>query len=298
MGDTMTYFEEKCLSYYSEEELKKIIVGMKKRFTTLRINPLKDNGKSLEEINNLGFKVLKSDIYDNAYVLLNGNEADLENLSCYKNGQIYLQSLSSMMPPLKMDLVPGHAILDMAAAPGGKTTQMAALSMNKTSITACELNKIRTQRLKFNVDLQGASSVLVMNIDARHLDEFFMFDEILLDAPCSGSGTREFKEDGLKGLTKELVEKSVKSQESLLKEAFKHLKKNGTMVYSTCSIFKCENEEVVLKALKGKKYEIIPISFDDKNLVLLPSDITGALTIMPNEYFEGFFMIKIKKISD
>ena len=297
MGDNMTYFEEKCLSYYNEEEVKKIISGMKKRFTTFRINPLKDDGKSLEEIKNLGFKVLKSNIYDNAYILLNGNEADLENLSCYKNGQIYLQSLSSMMPPLKMDLNPGHAILDMAAAPGGKTTEMAALSMNKTSITACELNKIRAQRLKFNVDLQGASSVYVMNADSRHLDEFFIFDEILLDAPCSGSGTREFNLEGLKGLTKELVEKSVKSQELLLKEAFKHLKKNGTMVYSTCSIFKCENEEVVLKALKGKNYEIIPISFEDENLYLLPSTIKGALTIMPNEYFEGFFMIKIKKLN-
>lgn len=298
MGDIMTYFEEKCLSYYSEEELNEIIVGMQKRLTTFRINPLKKDGNVLREIENNNLKITKSAIYDLAYILKNGNETSLESLNCYKNGQIYLQSLSSMMPPLKMDLVPGHAILDMAAAPGGKTTEMAALSMNKTSITACELNKIRAQRLKFNVDLQGASSVYVMNVDARHLDEFFTFDEILLDAPCSGSGTREFNSEGLKGLTKELVEKSVKSQEILLKEAFKHLKKNGTMIYSTCSIFKCENEEVVLKALKGKKYEVIPISFDDKNLHLLPSTIKGALTIMPNEYFEGFFMIKIKKICD
>lgn len=294
----MTYFLEKCLEYYSNEILEEIKLGMKKRKTTFRINPLRDDGSALKEINDKGLIIEKTGIYDNAFVLENGNELDLESLSCYKKGAIYLQSLSSMMPPLKMNLIPGHAILDMAAAPGGKTTEMASLSQNKVSITACELNKIRAERLKFNVEAQGATCVYVMNTDARRLDSCFTFDEILLDAPCSGSGTREFSENGLKGLTKELVDKSVKSQEILIKEAFKHLKKNGTMVYSTCSIFKCENEEVLQRALKGKKYEIIPISFDDDNLKLLPSTIEGALTIMPNEYYEGFFMIKIKKISD
>ena len=292
----MNYFEQKCLSYYKEEELNSIIDGMKLRKTTFRINPLKDKGNTLKEIEKNNLVVSKVDFYDNAYVLLNGNEESLEGLECYQNGQIYLQSLSSMMPPLQMDLLPGHAILDMAAAPGGKTTQMAALSMNKVSITACELNKIRCDRLKFNVDTQGASCVYVMNADSRKLDEFFMFDEILLDAPCSGSGTREFNDIGLKGLTKELVDKSLKSQEVMIKEAYKHLKKNGTLVYSTCSIFKCENEEVFLKALEGKKYEIIPITFNEDKLKLLPSTIDGAVTIMPSEFFEGFFMIKIKKL--
>lgn len=292
----MNYFEQKCLSYYKEEELNNIIDGMKLRKTTFRINPLKDNGNALKEIEKNNLVVSKVDFYDNAYILLNGNEESLEGLECYQNGQIYLQSLSSMMPPLQMDLLPGHAILDMAAAPGGKTTQMAALSMNKVSITACELNKIRCDRLKFNVDTQGASCVYVMNADSRKLDEFFMFDEILLDAPCSGSGTRESNDIGLKGLTKELVDKSLKSQAVMIKEAYKHLKKNGTLVYSTCSIFKCENEEVFLKALEGKKYEIIPITFNEDRLKLLPSTIDGAVTIMPSEFFEGFFMIKIKKL--
>jgi len=294
----VTYFLEKCHSYYDDTTVEKIILGMQKRYTSFRVNPLKDRGEALEEIKKHNLKIRKAGIYENAYILENAKEEDLESLDCYREGGIYLQSLSSMMPPLKMDLIPGHAVLDMAAAPGGKTTEMAALSMNKVSITACELNKIRANRLKFNVDMQGASSVFVMNTDARRLDDFFSFDEILLDAPCSGSGTRSYTEEGLKGLGEELVAKSVKSQETLLKQAYKHLKKNGTIVYSTCSIFKCENEELVLKALKGKKYEIIPISFNDDNLELLPSTIDGALTIMPNAYYEGFFMIKIKKLDN
>ena len=88
-----------------------------------------------------------------------------------------------LQPKEKMD------ILDMTAAPGGKTTQMAALTNNKAHITACEMNKIRFERMKYNLEKQGATCVFAMNQDSRRIDDFFSFDQILLDAPCSGSGT-------------------------------------------------------------------------------------------------------------
>ena len=100
-----------------------------------------------------------------------------------------MQSLSSMLPPIILNPKLKADILDMAAEPGGKTTQIAALSNNLANIKACELNKIRLERLKYNIQKQGATNVYVMEKDARLLDDFFCFDQILLDAPCSGSGT-------------------------------------------------------------------------------------------------------------
>ena len=126
--------------------------------------------------------------YDNSLVV-NTTEDTLRELDIYKEGKIYLQSLSSQLPPLFLNPKEDEMILDMAAAPGGKTTQIAALSNNKAMITAIEKNKIRSERLQYNIDKQGAKKVTVLNTDSRNLNEYFMFDKILLDAPCSGSGT-------------------------------------------------------------------------------------------------------------
>ena len=86
-------------------------------------------------------------------------EDRIRELECYREGGVYLQSLSSMLPPLLLKPEPGESILDMAAAPGGKTTQMAALTGGRAQITACEKNKIRADRLSFNLNRQGASNV-------------------------------------------------------------------------------------------------------------------------------------------
>lgn len=294
----MNYLYEKLKQYYSDDLIEEIIKGMNKRHTTFRINTLKSNEEVLKELDLNNINYIKSNLYENAYILKDKNEKSLEELSCYKEGKIYLQSLSSMMPALCMTLKENSTILDMASAPGGKTTLMAQLSNNKCQITACEVNKLRCERLKYNVSLQGATSVYVMNQDGRFLDSFFSFDEILLDAPCSGSGTRFNTIKSLEGLTDILVNKSIKSQTALLKKAYDILKKNGTILYSTCSIFKDENENVVLSTLKGKNYEVIPLSFSANDIKYLPSTIKGALTIMPTGLYEGFFMIKIKKLDN
>lgn len=108
----------------------------------------------------------------------------------------------------------------MAAAPGGKTTQMVALSGGKAMITACEKNAIRAERLKFNIQRQGAGRVSVLVQDARKLDDFFSFDKILLDAPCSGSGTLTVREGELVNkFSRELVDNSARLQEALLRKA-------------------------------------------------------------------------------
>jgi 16S rRNA C967 or C1407 C5-methylase (RsmB/RsmF family) len=141
-----------------------------------------------------------------------------------------------MLPPLFLDAKEKETILDMAAAPGGKTTELAATTNNKAEITACEVNKIRAERLKYNINLQGAN-VFVMNQDAKRLDDYFSFNKILLDAPCSGGGTLDLNNPkNIKSFSFELVKNSAKLQEELLKKALKILKTNHGMIYSTCSI--------------------------------------------------------------
>ena len=207
-----------------------------------------------------------------------------------------MQSLSSMLPPLVLEPKAKENILDMAAAPGGKTTQISALSENTALITACEKNKIRYERLEYNVNKQGAKGINLMRIDARNLSDFFSFDKILLDAPCSGSGTLNLKNENIeKNFTEELIERSVKLQETLLKKAIKILKVGGELIYSTCSILKEENEDL-LERILNKNLELIPIANNIfENVPKLPVKLEGTLCVMPNESYEGFFVAKIRK---
>lgn len=292
-----SFLKEKLITQYGEEITKKIIKGyMAKRKTTLRVNTLKTSLHNVIDVldkNNIKFK--RVNWYNDALIIENANESDIQNLDIYKNGEIYLQSLSSMLPPLILNPQEKTDILDMAAAPGGKTTQIATIVNNNASITACELNKIRAERLKYNIEKQGAKAY-VMVTDARRIDSFFSFDNILLDAPCSGSGTLNLN-TGIseKNFSLNLISKSVKAQTALLEKALKILKPGCEMVYSTCSILQEENEEILEKVLSKNKAKIVPIDFESKDLPSLPTRIMGTLCVAPNELYEGFFIAKIKK---
>ena len=180
---------------------------------------------------------------------------------------------------------------------GGKTTELAAISNNETHITACEMNHIRLERLKYNIEKQGATCVYTIIKDARDIDDFFSFDKILLDAPCSGSGTLNINNNNIEKIfNKKLIEKSILSQSVLLKKAIKILKPGKEMVYSTCSILACENEDIIKKVVESENAEIIPIEFEGINsLPLLPTKIKETICICPNELYEGFFVAKIRK---
>ena len=284
---------------YGPEIANKIIEGYtKQRTVTFRVNTLKSNIETIEnKLKEAKIEYEKTPWSKEAVIIKNANEKVIQELDIYKNGEIYLQSLSSMLPPIILKPQEGADILDMAAAPGGKTTQMAALSGNKAYITACEKNKIRAERLKYNVDKQGASCVFIMTKDARYIDDFFSFDQILLDAPCSGSGTLNINDINLKNIfTKKLIEKSISSQLALLKKAIKILKPGKEIVYSTCSVLACENEDVVKKVMASENAEIVPIDFEGiEDIPILPTKIDGTLCVCPDELYEGFFVAKIRK---
>lgn len=298
MIEIPNFLKEKLLSYYNEEEVNKIIQGYEeKKYVTLRINIVKSNKLEVTKIlkeENIEYDEVSW--YEDAIIIKNVSEDKIRTLSIYEDGKIYLQSLSSMMPPLVLN--PGReSILDMAAAPGGKTTQIYNLSNGEALITACEKNKIRGDRLKYNLTKQGATRVNVLNKDARELDDFLSFDKILLDAPCSGSGTINLNnENTIKYFNNDLVARSTKVQKELLSKAIDLLKKDHEMVYSTCSILREENEEILENFIKTNKIEIVPINkelFD--GITLLPTTIEGTICVMPSKLYEGFFIAKIRK---
>mgnify|MGYP004687976075 FL=1 len=287
------------IEQYGEEVSNKIIDGFgQNRKLTLRINKLKTAVENVKKVlTDLNIKFSEVSWSEEALIIEGTTKQEILELEIYKNGEIYLQSLSSMIPALILNPETNENILDMAAAPGGKTTQMSAISNNLALITACEKNKIRAERLKYNIQKQGANRVNVLVEDSRKLDDNFSFDKILLDAPCSGSGTINIFDEKLnKYFTKELVDRSIKTQKELLQKAIKVLKKGGEMVYSTCSILKQENEENIEKFLKNNQLEIVPIDIELlKDIPLLPSKIEGVITVCPNELYEGFFVAKLRK---
>lgn len=300
MQNITCVLKEKLLKDYSEDMVQIILEGYKKvKYTTLRVNSLKYSNEDLQkELSKHGILYQKVDWYEDAFVILNSDEQKIRSLSIYQEGKIYLQNLSSMLPPLIVEPREKESILDMTAAPGGKTTQMACLSNNLALITAVEKDKIRTERLRFNLQKQGANRVTVLMEDASKLDEFFRFDKVLLDAPCSGSGTINLNTiSSYKNFNNGLVLKSIQKQKELLKKAAQIVKEGGEIIYSTCSILKEENEQVILELLSTNCFQIIPIDEQIfRDVPKLPVLIPGVICVCPNEYYEGFFVAKLKKI--
>lgn len=275
-------------------DYEKIINGYEsKRKTSFRINRLKTNNEEIEKIlkvNNINY--VKVPWYSDAYII---DDDKIRNLNIYKEGKIYIQSLSSMIPVLILNPNLNDHILDMTAAPGSKTTQIASLTNNMATITACEKNKIRKERLIYNLNIQGAKRVTVLNEDSRNIDDYFRFNKILLDAPCSGSGTVQI--NNLKNnqhFDQQTLDKICKTQYELLKKATKLINKGDEIIYSTCSILKEENENIISKILSEENLELVPIKFNE--IPLLKTTLDGVICICPNKEFEGFFVAKLMKI--
>ncbi len=296
LNNIPVFLKEKLEKQYGKECLNKIFDGfLSDKKVTIRVNTLKSNKAEIENcLENENIEFESVNWYKDAIIIKNAKEIDLQALEIYKTGKIYLQSLSSMLPPIILDPKEETDILDMCSAPGGKTSQISAITNNKSNITACEINNIRYERLKYNLEKLGVKNTNIMKKDSRFLDDFFSFDNILLDSPCSGSGTINLNnENTYKNFSLKLVEKSCRLQISLLRKAVKLLKKNKEIVYSTCSILKEENDDIVKQVLKDNNVEIIPI--DVKDIPLLPNTIKGTITVMPTDLYEGFFVAKLKK---
>lgn len=295
MNSVPEFLNEKLNRQYGEEIAAQIVAGYAQaRPVTLRVNTLKTDVPAVcKAFSDCGISFCGVPWFSGALVLNGVREEEIRKTALYERGEIYLQSLSSMLPPLFLGVKAGESVLDMTAAPGGKTTEISALTGGQAFITACEKDKIRAERLKYNLAKQGAPRVSVLCEDATKLDEFFSFDRILLDAPCSGSGTLDLRAP-LK-ISSKLVENCAALQKKLLAKALRLLKKGGTLVYSTCSVLREENEEVLQSILPCSGCVSEPIA-PFEGLPLLPS-AEGTLCVAPSALYEGFFVARIKKVS-
>lgn len=220
-------------------------------------------------------------------------------------GYYHIQGASSLLPPIALDPEPDDYILDMCAAPGSKTTQLASMMHNGGAIVANDNNVKRLRALSHNIQKCAASNCIITGYDARFMyKEGFKFQKILLDAPCTASG-RIFKEKyDINDWNLNRIKHISSIQKMLIRSAYDCLEDDGILVYSTCSIEPEENEEIIDYALKRFDYHIEKpdlhavktrpgiTRWNGKEL----EDLNKAVRIWPQDNnTEGFFICKLRK---
>lgn len=278
--------------------------------TCFRVNRLQAEVDSvLAELSSLGIQCHPVDWRDDSFVIEDAQRSLLTNSATFVEGRIYIQNLSSIFAAQVLEAQPGEEVLDLAAAPGGKTLVLAAAMENRGRIAAVEAVKSRFFKLKNNVELHGATLVDCYLKDGRQVGYKVpeRFDRVLLDAPCS-SESRFYTDDpdSYKYWSEKKVKEMQRKQKKLLRSALLALKPGGTMVYSTCSYAPEENEVVVDKELKkmAGQLEVLPVAlpFDNYQPGLtawgkksFDPQLRNAVRILPSDTMEGFFMCLLKK---
>lgn len=291
----------------SSERYKKILGENFKSPTDLtirsvRTNTLKISPENLEHRLEESYQVDRIPWMDGGFWVKNSDRftKSMEHVL----GYFFVQDASSMIPPIVLDPKEGESVLDISAAPGSKTTQMAAMMNNKGIIVANDLNYERLKALRGNLQRCGVVNTVVTKQKGENFWKTGVkFDKILVDAPCTGTGTMNPR------ILKETSESSIRYfsevQKQILQSAIKCLKDDGTMVYSTCSLEPEENEIVMDFAVKelGMKIENIDMNFpkgDTRNAILewddkkVDKSISKSIRAMPSERKEGFFICKLK----
>jgi len=231
------------------------------------------------------------------------NQLPLGNTAEHMAGLFYIQEASSMMPPsaLFAELAPVQTVLDMTAAPGSKSTQIAALMQNQGLLIANELSASRIKVLSANIQRCGVANAAITLFDGNVFGTWLpeTFDAILLDAPCSGEGGVRKDEDAMKNWSLEHINSIADVQKQLIESAFTALKPGGTLVYSTCTLNQEENQQVCqhLKQTYGDAVEFLALDnlFEGAQDCVTPE---GFLHVWPQTFdSEGFFVAKIKKLT-
>ena len=249
-----------------------------------------------------------------AYAVPSEGRAALLASRPYAEGHVYVQNVSSQLPPHALAARPGDRVLDLCAAPGSKTGQLSALVGDDGEVTAVEKVRPRFYKLKANVYAQGATNVLpwMGNGAAYWRREPEAFDRVLVDAPCSTEGRfRTHDPETTAYWSPRKVKEMRSKQVKLLWAGIQSLKPGGTLVYSTCTFSPEENEGVVAKALGtfGDAVEVVDAGLPTDGPVAaqtlpglaewrgrpFPDGVQNTRRVLPNGLLEGFFVARIAK---
>lgn len=228
----------------------------------LRLNPLKTTFSELKSL----LDITLSPVSWAPYGYFIDPQADLGKHPLHAAGLFYLQEPSAMAPVAALDPQPGERILDIAAAPGGKTTQIASLMKDQGLLIANDPHPQRVYGLAQNLERWGAKNAIITQEKPRKLAEHFgaYFDKVLVDAPCSGEGMFRLHPSERKQWTENFVQRCARRQDEILWYAAKLVRPGGILVYSTCTFSPQENEGRIAQFLTAREdfqiTEIKPLS--------------------------------------
>lgn len=282
------------------------------RGTAFRVNRLLgESGPLLTELQAAGLHPEPISWLPEACTIPASERRALTECAACGEGRLYIQNPSSLIPPLVLDPRPGERILDLCAAPGGKTLHLAALTGEPEAIAAVEVVRERFFRLKRNLASGGAAAVRTYRRDGtgvwRHCPE--EFDRVLLDAPCSAEGLIDATvPDTYADWSERRIRQVSRRQARLLYSAVQSLKSGGVLVYSTCTLAPEENELVVDQLLRRFPDQLrieplpLPIPGVQPGLTFwqdrpVDPSLSQAGRILPDGWLEAFFVCRLRKVA-
>ena len=297
-------FKERYSKLTDWEQFKKYSLSFLRR--SIRINTVRGTVKEIKaNIEKKGWILKQIPWSKEGFWISHPDRKDVGNLWEHHLGKIYVQEAASMIPPLVLQPQPNEIVLDMCASPGSKTTQMGMMMKNTGLIIANDYKGLRLHSLGINIQRSGLTNVIITLMHGKRFHGF-QFDKILVDAPCSGTGTIRKSLKTIRIWNSGMITKLARQQKELIENAFNNLKVGGEMVYSTCSVEPEENEgvidylvntfpnaEIVKVNLPGLKTSPPITEFNGKSYV---SEVKNTIRIWPQDNdTEGFFVAKIKK---
>ena len=278
------WFVDKLINEYGEKEALEICNNLNLRpNNTVRINRLKGN-----------IEIGNQSILDD-FRTITGTK-NIVKMPEYINGNISIQDESAGLSSFILNPKEGETVLDTCSAPGGKTTYLAEIMNNTGSIVAWDIYEERLKQVDENAKRLGINIIKTEVKDASIYDKAYdkKFNKILLDVPCLGLGVIRRKPDIKWNRNEENIDEITKIQYQILKTCSKYLKDDGILVYSTCSILKEENINIIEKFLEEEEFEIVDISDKVKKDFKYVNE-KNTIELFPNEKHDGFYIACLKR---